>query len=213
MTIGLDRLRAVLPNAVSRETENRLATFKALFDDWSKRINLVASSTADDFWTRHIADSAQLLRIKPHARHWIDLGSGGGFPGLVIAILLADLSDRHIDLVESNRKKAAFLQTVRTACTLNARVHADRVERVLPGLSTPDVITARALAPLPELLAMIAPTIGNDTVALFHKGRGYDEEVARSRAQWDIDLIKHPSLVAADSVVLEISRLRRISTD
>lgn len=209
MNIGIDAVRSVLPGGVSRESDARLDAFKALFDSWSQRINLVGASTTGDFWNRHVADSAQLLGLKPAARSWIDLGSGAGFPGMVIAILLSDLPDARVDLIESNRKKAAFLQASRVVCASCARVHADRIERILPDLPTPNVITARALAPLSQLLNMAAPQLEQGAVALFHKGRGYGQEVVQSRAHWDFDLIEHPSLVAADSTILEISHLRR----
>ncbi|MBO6638631.1 MAG: 16S rRNA (guanine(527)-N(7))-methyltransferase RsmG [Roseitalea sp.] len=194
---------------VSRETLRRMAQFADLFDAWSKRINLVASSTGDDFWTRHVADSAQLLRLKPDARHWADLGSGGGFPGMVIAILLSETEGAHVDLIESNRKKAAFLQTVRAACAPCASVHPARIEDAVLRLEAPQVVTARALAPLDDLLSLVTPWLAAGTTCLFHKGRGYADEVADSRAHWHFDLIVHESVAAPDSVILEISDVRR----
>lgn len=197
--------------AVSRETRTRLDQFHALFRSWSARLNLTAASTVDAFWTRHVADSAQLRDLKPDARRWADLGSGAGFPGLVIAILLSDKDDGHVDLIESNRKKAAFLQVARTHCAPAARVHAERIETALPKLAAPEIVTARALAPLSRLLEMAAPWLVGDTVGLFHKGRGYRNELEESRAQWSFDLLEHQSAVEPGSVVLEIARLRRKS--
>ncbi len=202
-----DAVRSVLPG-VSRETLARLDAFAVLFERWSQRINLVASSTGPDLWSRHIADSAQLLRLAPEARHWVDLGSGGGFPGAIIAILMDETPDARVDLIESNRKKAAFLQTVRAQCAQRAHVHADRIEAALPGLPAPDVVTARALASLPRLLDMTRAWLSGPTTALFHKGRGYAAEVEESRDRWDFDLLQHPSLIARDAVILEIRNLR-----
>ena len=190
--------------SVSRETEQRLSRYEALFEAWSQRINLVANSTRHDFWHRHVEDSAQLVQLKPGVRRWADLGSGGGFPGLVLAILMSEHDDGRTDLIESNRKKAAFLQTVRAACAPAAHVHAQRVEHTIPLLPAPECVTARALAPLPDLIRMTAPWLEKGTVGLFHKGRGFEAEVAESRALWDIDLIEHASVVAADSVIIEV---------
>lgn len=199
----------VLPVEVSRETMARLGQFGDLFAAWSKRINLVASSTSDDFWSRHVADSAQLLNLAPGARHWADLGSGGGFPGLVLAIVLSDDAGARVDLIESNRKKAAFLQTVRAQCAPAAQVHAARIEEVVPVLQAPQIVTARALAPLGTLLDLCAPWLAAGTRALFHKGRGYEAELTECRALWEFDLVEHESRIASDSVIVDLSSVRR----
>ncbi|MEQ8402354.1 MAG: 16S rRNA (guanine(527)-N(7))-methyltransferase RsmG [Roseitalea porphyridii] len=202
-------IQAALPADVSRETLERLHRFETLFRDWSRRINLVAASTEDDFWTRHIADSAQLLTLAPDARHWADLGSGGGFPGMVVAILMSEAADARVDLIESNRKKAAFLQTARAQCAPAARVHAERIEAVVPSIPRPEIVTARALAPLPDLFELAAPWMTAGTRALFHKGRGYAAELEECRAHWEFDLVEHPSRVAAGSVILDLTAVRR----
>jgi len=194
---------------VSRETLTRMAQFADLFEAWSKRINLVAASTGDDFWTRHVADSAQLLRLKSDARHWTDLGSGGGFPGMVIAILLSETAGAQVDLIESNRKKAAFLQTVRAACAPCVFVHPARIEDAVIRLPAPEVITARALAPLADLLSLAEPWLTAGASCLFHKGRGYADELEESRAHWQFDLVVHDSVAAPDSVILDMSNVRR----
>jgi 16S rRNA (guanine527-N7)-methyltransferase len=194
---------------VSRETRRRLEDFAALYGKWSPRINLTASSTQKDFWRRHVADSAQLLDLAPDALHWADLGSGGGFPGMVIAILLQDRPDARVELVESNRKKTAFLQAVKAQCAPSAIIHAERIEQVVGRIAAPQIVTARALAALPALLSMTAPWLRDGSRALFHKGRGYAAEIEESHANWDFDLLIHQSRIDADSVVLEISNLRR----
>ncbi len=194
---------------VSRETFDRLEAFSGVFQQWSRRLNLVASSTGDEFWLRHVTDSAQLLAIKPEARHWVDLGSGGGFPGMVIAILVEQFAGSSTQLVESNHKKAAFLQAAKASVAPSARVHVERLETAIAHIPAPEIVTARALAALTDLLSWTQPWLSASTTGLFHKGRGYREELAESRALWEFDLIEHHSVVAEDSVVLEISNLRR----
>lgn len=194
---------------VSRETFDRLQAFAQLFLRWNQRINLVASSTQDDLWRRHILDSAQLARLDPQARRWVDMGSGGGFPGLVLAFLLAERGGS-IDLVESNRKKAAFLQTAIGTFNLPARVVAQRIDASHALVSMPEIVTARALAPLPALLELAEPWLTAGARALFHKGRDYRREVEESAHRWRFYLLEHPSLIDADSVVLDIRNLGRV---
>jgi 16S rRNA (guanine527-N7)-methyltransferase len=190
---------------VSRETFDRLVAFEALFQKWASRINLSAPSTLGDVWSRHILDSAQLLRLAPEARRWLDLGSGGGFPGLVMAILLSERRDAHVDLVESNRKKAAFLQSVIGQFGLQARVHAIRIHDA--SIPLPDVVTARALAPLPVLLGLSQRWLVAGAAGLFHKGRDYRTEIEESAHQWRFDLLEHRSMIDPQSVILEIRNL------
>lgn len=192
---------------VSRETLDNLCEFTVMFEQWADRINLVAPSTRSNLWERHVEDSAQLVSIKPKAVHWVDIGSGGGFPGIILAILLADNPQAQIALVESNRKKAAFLQSVRARLCPNAAIIAKRIEDALPILSAPEVLTARALAPVNSLLNMAHDWLGAGTVGLFHKGRGYEKELEESARFWVYDLIIHQSQIEVDSVILEISNL------
>lgn len=194
--------------SVSRETRQRLEDYATLYEKWSPRINLTAPSTQKDFWRRHVGDSAQLLEMAPDSRHWIDLGSGGGFPGMVIAILLQDVPAARVELVESNRKKTAFLQAVKARCAPSAIIHPARIADVVGRIAPPEIVTARALAALPKLLDMTAPWLQGATRALFHKGRGYAAEIEESRAKWRFDLVIHESRIDADSVVLDITNLR-----
>ena len=196
---------------VSRETMTRLESFAKLFKQWSPKINLVAASTKNDVWERHIADSVQLLNLKPEMKRVVDLGSGGGFPGIILAILLNGIEDSRVDLVESNRKKTAFLQTVRANCAPRAHIHGKRIEDALSSIPTPQFVTARALASLPKLFELAEPHLTAGAVGLFHKGRGFKQELEESRANWCFDLIVHQSEIDADSVILEISNLSRIS--
>ncbi|ESY43137.1 16S rRNA (guanine(527)-N(7))-methyltransferase RsmG [Mesorhizobium sp. RSR380A] len=193
---------------VSRETFDRLVTFEQLFLKWNRSINLAAPSTLDDVWGRHILDSAQLARIAPQAKRWADLGSGGGFPGLVMAFLLGERDGASIDLVESNRKKASFLQAVIGQFGLPARVVARRIDDSYALVSAPEIITARALAALPALLALSAPWLTKGSRALFHKGRDYRSEVEESTHRWAFDLVEHPSMTDAHGVILEVTDLR-----
>ncbi|MER8569488.1 16S rRNA (guanine(527)-N(7))-methyltransferase RsmG [Mesorhizobium sp. M0924] len=193
---------------VSRETFNRLVTFEQLFLKWNRSINLAAPSTLDDVWGRHILDSAQLARIAPQAKRWADLGSGGGFPGLIMAFLLGERDGASIDLVESNRKKASFLQAVIGQFGLPARVVARRIDDSYALVSAPEIITARALAALPALLDLSAPWLTKGSRALFHKGRDYRSEVEESTHRWAFDLVEHPSMTDAHGVILEVTDLR-----
>lgn len=193
---------------VSRETRQRLDDFAVLYEKWSPRINLTAPSTQSDFWRRHVGDSAQLVDLAPDATHWADLGSGGGFPGMVIAILLQDMPGTRVELVESNRKKTAFLQAVKAKCAPLAVIHPARIEDVIGRIREPEIVTARALAPLHKLLDLTAPWLQHGSRALFHKGRGYASEIEDSHAKWTFDLVRHESRIDAESVILDITNLR-----
>ncbi|MFA6035119.1 MAG: 16S rRNA (guanine(527)-N(7))-methyltransferase RsmG [Myxococcota bacterium] len=196
--------------SVSRETFERLVAFEHMFQKWNRSINLVAQSTAGDVWERHILDSAQLARIEPNALNWVDIGSGGGFPGLVIAFLLAERDGANIVLVESSRKKASFLQTVVGQFQLPARVVALRIEESHAVVSAAQIVTARALAPLPALLDLSAPWLMAGARGLFHKGRDYRAEVKESVNRWAFDLVEHPSVTDPHGVILDLSNLRPV---
>jgi 16S rRNA (guanine527-N7)-methyltransferase len=202
------RLRQVLPT-VSRETVARLIGFEDLFRKWSKAINLASPATLNELWERHIIDSVQLFPLLPNARRWLDLGSGGGFPGVILAILLRETTGGAIDLVESNGKKAAFLRTALAQFSTPGTIHPARIDAMWAKITTPDVITARALAPLNELFALAEPWLSDGATALFQKGRDYRREIEESRDGWSFDLVQHPSVVDNESVVLQISNVQR----
>ncbi|GGH55362.1 16S rRNA (guanine(527)-N(7))-methyltransferase RsmG [Frigidibacter albus] len=195
---------------VSRETSERLATYAELLVKWNPAINLVSKSSLADLQTRHFADSAQLLALcPPDARRWADLGSGGGFPGLVIAILAAEsMPDLAVTLVESDGRKAAFLSAVVRETGLRTSVVADRIES-LPPLAA-DVLSARALAPLSQLLAFAEQHLAPNGRALFPKGATHRSEVAESLADWRFDLREHPSKTDPQAVILEIEGVSRV---
>ncbi len=210
MTERLAELREVA-GAVSRETLDRLCAFEPVFLKWARSMNLVAASTLDDVWRRHILDSTQLLRLAPGALHWLDLGSGGGFPGLVTAFLIADRPGAQVDLVESNGKKSGFLKAIVGQFSLPAKVHAARVQDVKDRFASTEIVTARALAPLPLLLDFASPWLSKDATALFHKGRDYRSELRQSADLWEFDLVEHPSKIDPHGVILDIRNLRRRS--
>ena len=185
--LAQDRTRGLALTPVSRETAARLDRFVATLFAWQPRVNLIAPSTEAGLWTRHIADSLQLLALAPEARIWADLGSGAGFPGLAIACALADTPGTGVHLVESNAKKAAFLREAALAAGAPAMVHAMRIEDFVRNAPDPiDVVTARALAPLSELLTAACPLLIRGAVGLFPKGQGVDAELTEAAKCWKI---------------------------
>jgi len=203
-----ESLKAIVP-AVSRETADRLIAFEELFRKWSKAINLASPSTLNELWTRHILDSAQLFPLASDAKNWLDIGSGGGFPGIVTACFLAEQPGSAIDLIESAGKKAAFLRTAAGHLNLPARIHSARIEAMWQKIETPQVVTARALASLNDLFGLAERWLTNGAKALFQKGRDYQREIDESRVGWSFDLVQHQSAIDQASVILEISNLRR----
>lgn len=195
---------------VPRETIHRLGCYAEILTDWQKRTNLVGSSTLPGLWSRHFADSAQLCGLAPNARLWLDLGSGAGFPGLVIAIIQAGTPDFRMHLVESNRKKCAFLAEVARETEAPVDIHAMRIEELAECAQSlrPDVVSARALARLPRLFELAAPFFGERTKGLFPKGREAEAEIAAAREDWEFDFRIHQSLTAEDSHIVEVARLR-----
>ncbi|MBC8716371.1 16S rRNA (guanine(527)-N(7))-methyltransferase RsmG [Ochrobactrum sp. Marseille-Q0166] len=203
-------LKTIVPG-VSRETTERLIAFEELFRKWSSAINLASPSTLADLWSRHILDSAQIFPLAPEAKRWLDLGSGGGFPGIVTACSLKDIPGASIDLVESAGKKAAFLRTAAGHLAVPARIHSARIEAMWDKIDVPDVVTARALASLNDLFNLAEPWLTTGSKALFQKGRDYQREIDESRVGWRFDLVQHESAIDKASVILEISNLRRIA--
>jgi 16S rRNA (guanine527-N7)-methyltransferase len=166
---------------VSRETERRLALYAALLRRWQRVLNLVAASTLDQIWMRHIADSAQLLELAPRARCWIDMGSGAGFPGLVLAICLAEQGGSNVHLIESDRRKVAFLREVARQTNVGVQIHNARIEVAMPSIVPPvDVVTARALAPLRRLVEMGKMHLDRGAIGLFPKGQDVDRELTEA---------------------------------
>lgn len=193
--------------SVSDETLAALRGFDAALRKWSNAINLVSPSTLTESWERHILDSAQLFALVPDgARHWADLGAGGGLPGLVIAILGRDMGLR-VTLVESDRRKSAFLRQQIATQGLPARVEIARAEGLAP--LNADVVSARALAPLPRLLPMVARHLASGGTALLPKGRRWATEQAEARANWSYDLDELPSAIDTEARILRMTNVRR----
>jgi 16S rRNA (guanine527-N7)-methyltransferase len=190
--------------SVSRETLAHLKAYIGLLEDWNSRHNLVSPGSLADVWRRHVWDSAQLMRFIPEgARTLADLGSGAGFPGLVLAELLRDRA--RVTLFEATAKKCQFLETVRHRLGLDVTIRNERMEEV--ELETFDVVTARACAPLDKLLGYAQHFAGPDTVCLFLKGQNVGSELTEARKHWKVDLQQHPSLTDPSGAVLEIREL------
>jgi 16S rRNA (guanine527-N7)-methyltransferase len=208
-----DRAAALALTPVSRETLARLDRYVALLMEWQGRMNLVAPSTLPQVWTRHVADSLQLLPLAPDARTWVDLGAGAGFPGLAIACALADVPGTAVHLVESIGKKAAFLNAVIADLALPAVVHHERIEDFARRTTVrPDIVTARALAPLDRLLELADPLLKSGAQALFLKGQDIEAELTQASKYWTIQASLARSATSPDGrilVVRSISRQRR----
>ena len=194
--------------AVSRETLARFETYAALLERWSSAINLVGRDSLNDLWRRHMLDSAQLLPLLPDApagrrRVVLDIGSGAGFPGLVLAILGAG----EVHLVESDAKKAAFLREAARAAGAEVTVHTARVESLTP--FPVDVVTARACAPLPRLLGYAAPflRVSDGAVALFPKGRTVNAELTDSIQKWHMQREVFPSRSDSSGTILRLTHI------
>lgn len=195
---------------VSRETLDRLERYVALLRRWQPRINLVSRESLEDVWRRHIWDSAQILRHLPGSvRSLLDVGSGAGLPGLVLAVLGAP----GVMLVEADRRKAAFLREAARIAAAPVTIHPDRLENLADRIATPDVITARAVAPLASLLGSLKLYIGPNTVCLLHKGRRVDAELAKARQSWRFTAIKIPSETDPAGLILRLEELTRVRTD
>jgi 16S rRNA (guanine527-N7)-methyltransferase len=196
---------------VPRETIHRLSRYAELLTHWQKSINLVSPKTLPEMWSRHFADSAQLRKLAPDARLWLDLGSGAGFPGLVVAILQAQVPDFRMSLVESSGKKCAFLAEVARVTEAPVDIHAMRIEQLAEKAQSlrPEVVSARALAPLPRLLELAEPFAGEGTRGLFLKGRETRAEIEAARARWEFAFRLHSSLTADDASIVDLTDLRR----
>ena len=207
-----DREKALRLTPVSRETAERLDAFVEILLRWSAHTNLIARSTIPTIWTRHIADSLQLLALAPAAKCWIDLGSGAGFPGLVIACALKGQAGAAMHLVESIGKKAAFLREAAQELQVPAIVHAVRIEDFGKNLHlSPDIVTARALAPLDELMTLSYPLLQAGALGLFPKGQDVEVELTRASKSWNIEASLVPSKTNPAGRIVVVKRLRRSS--
>ena len=207
--LSRDRAEALRLVPVSRETTERLDRFVALLLEWQARINLIAPSTLPEIWTRHIADSLQLLEVIPDAKIWVDFGSGGGFPAIPIACALADTPGARVHLVESNGKKAAFLREAIRVLHLPAQVHNERVENFGESWdSSAEVVTARALAPMEALCNQTFPLISKGAVGLFLKGQDVATELTEASKYWTLEASTVPSKTSPTGRIVVIRSLK-----
>ena len=198
---------------VSRETLGKLQTYAALLGEWGSMQDLVAPSTLGDIWHRHIADSAQLLPLAPpDATKWVDLGSGAGFPGMVVAILAADRPDFRVTLIESSNRKCSFLREVARKTGAPVDILCMRIEELATHhtLAPAEVVTARALAPLGKLLKLAQPLLADTTVALFLKGRDAPREIEDALKQWTFQVLTTPSRTDPDGRIVDIRHLANL---
>ena len=195
---------------VARDTVERLTVLSDLLARWNPTVNLVAKSTLPDRWARHILDSAQIFAYAPpSATRWADLGSGGGFPGLVVAAIAVDLRPTlQVTLVESDQRKAAFLREASRTLGLVTTVIVGRVESI-PSLAA-EVLSARALAPLSQLLGLSVRHLVPSGTALFMKGASHLAEIAEAKKLWAFDLASHPSKTDRQAVTLCLTGIRHV---
>ncbi len=187
----------------------RLERFAALLGEWQKTHNLVGPEALCHLWSRHIEDSLQLVGLAPQARRWVDLGSGAGFPGLVVAIARADDPDFSVTLVEANRKKAAFLRAAIRATGAPARVFAGRIENFAGGQADRiDVISARALAPFVDLCRLAFPLMQAETRLILLKGQDFVHEEQVAAKSWSYDLLTLPSVTDRSGRIVIVTKLR-----
>jgi len=208
--LASDKASALVLTPVSRETEARLDRYVDLLLEWQAKTNLVAPSTLPNLWTRHIADSLQLLALAPAAKVWVDLGSGGGFPGVVLACALAETSGSMVHLVERNAKKAAFLREALRVTSARGVVHRagirDTVDRIT---GRADCVTARAVAPLNQLIGFAEPLVRKGAKALFLKGQDVEAELTEATKYWKMTPYLHSSRTGGGGWIVELDRIER----
>jgi 16S rRNA (guanine527-N7)-methyltransferase len=210
LILASDKAEALALTPVSRETEARLDRYIDLLLEWQAKTNLVAPSTLPNLWTRHISDSLQLLTLAPSAKVWADLGSGGGFPGVVLACALAETQGAMIHLVERNAKKAAFLREALRVSNAPGTVHladiGDSVDRISGKV---DCVTARAVAPLHQLIGFAEPFVGRGAKALFLKGQDVEAELTEATKYWSIKPHLHSSRTGGHGWIVELDHIER----
>ncbi len=209
--LDADKAAALKLHDVSRETLRRLEQYVDLLLLWQQKMNLIAPSTIPFVWTRHVANSLQLLDHAPEAKTWIDLGSGGGFPAIPIACALAERPGSLAQMVESNGKKAAFLREAVRVTGVPARVHLDRIEKFCQGpVESVDVVSARALSPLKLLCDQTFPWIEKGAIGLFPKGQDIDAELTEATKYWNIEATVAPSKTSTAGCIVIVRHLSPI---
>lgn len=194
---------------VSRETFERLEQFASILKKWNPKINLVSRTSLRDLWTRHIADSIQVFRAVDPGLHWVDIGSGGGLPGVIVAILAAEKSpETKVTMIESDQRKCAFLRTAARECGVKCDVISERIEKV--AAQDADILSARALADLDMLLGFADLHLHKNGTAVFPKGANWKKEVELARLNWNFDLDVLKSLTETEAALLKIRRIERV---
>lgn len=208
--LASDKTAALALTPVSRETEARLDRYVELLLEWQAKTNLVAPSTLPNLWTRHVSDSLQLLRLAPSAKIWVDFGSGGGFPGIVLACALAEAPGATVHLIERNAKKAAFLREALRVTSSPGGVQLADIEDSVDRISGPvDCVTARALAPLHQLICFAEPLVRKGAKALFLKGQDVEAELTEATKYWNIQPKLHSSITGGAGWIVELDRIER----
>src|SRR6478609_5646689 len=209
--LASDKAAALALTPVSRETESRLDRYLDLLVEWQAKTNLVAPSTLPNLWTRHVADSLQLLSLAPSSKIWADLGSGGGFPGVVLACALTETPGVNVHLVERNAKKAAFLREAIRVTAAAGTVHLAGIGDIVDRIgSRVDCVTARALAPLHQLIGFAEPlVVGKGAKALFLKGQDVEAELTEATKYWNIKPRLHSSRTGGHGWIVELDRIER----
>ena len=208
--LAADKTAALALTPVSSETEARLDRYLDLLVEWQAKTNLVAPSTLPYLWTRHVADSLQLLTLAPSAKVWADLGSGGGFPGVVLACALAETPGAMVHLVERNAKKAAFLREAIRVTGAHGTVHLADIGDIVDRIgSRVDCVTARALAPLHQLIGYAEPLVKQGAKALFLKGQDVESELTEATKYWNIEPRLHSSRTGGHGWIVELDRIER----
>jgi 16S rRNA (guanine527-N7)-methyltransferase len=208
--LDADRTRALRLTPVSRETAERLDRFVALLLTWQQTTQLIAASTVPHLWTRHVADSLQLIDLAPDAKVWIDLGTGAGFPGLAIACALSGTAGTQVHLVESNARKAAFLRAAVAATESPAIVHAVRMEKFVESFAgQPDIVTARAVSPLSSLLGQCLPLLQRGATGLYPKGQDVEAELTEASRYWKMTAELVPSRTAPKARIVRVRGVER----
>jgi 16S rRNA (guanine527-N7)-methyltransferase len=205
-----DKAAALALTPVSRETEARLDRYVSLLVEWQVKTNLVSPSTLPSLWTRHISDSLQLLALAPTAKVWADLGSGGGFPGVVLACAMAEISGATVHLVERNAKKAAFLREALRVTNAPGAVHVMDIGDIVDSIvGKVDCVTARALAPLHQLIGFAEPLVGQGAKALFLKGQDVEAELTEATKYWNIRYRLHSSRTGGHGWIVDLDQIER----
>jgi 16S rRNA (guanine527-N7)-methyltransferase len=208
LDLSADRDKALKLTPVSRETSGRLDAYVDLLLRWQQKTNLIAPSTIPTVWTRHVADSLQLIDLAPNAKVWVDFGSGGGFPAIPIACALTGKAGAQVHLVESNGKKAAFLREAARVTGAPAQVHMERVEKYTQTpVNSVDVVSARALAPLKVLCDQAFPLIERGAMGVFPKGLDVAAELTEAAKYWNIEATTVASKTSPEGCIVIVRGL------